>query len=621
MSANVQDILQSHFHDNIKFGFMLIILMLAALAVSIFTFVILTIRAARREMYLCAALIKQMEATQQAEKKSMKKSNAVARANHDIRASLAGITILNSVLDQSKIEEGKKQLEEEEFDMEELLEHLVNIYYPKAAMKNVDVLLDPCDGSITRFSRVKGDRNEIRSILTNLLDNANDVADSAELQGLNKVLQDPNCVEFVFEVDDTGKGIPKEKQKSVFENYVQVNKKDGQTGTGLGLGIIQSFGTYIFYYTLHTIANSEFRVDVRLMGGEISIIDKEIGEKGSCFQFNIFLIACEPQVQEHEAISVNYSREEDLESQLGGYISSDSYYHSTPSSNNSITSHQKPERSNVILFMKEEERSRVLYRFMMNIGLKVHVVKRCEQLLPTLKKVKGKLINFLSKEILLSALDGTDDDQITYFQIRGRGLNPKSSIIRFILIIIDTRVGSFREIEDDSTMAEFRKDSPKHVSLRVVWLDKQGVDEHKLPSTDVVMTKPLHGSRLYHVLGLVPEFGGAILPTITQEIEDDSTSRIKNQSTTPIQDVSIDVNGSSSKKLPLPGKKILVVEDNGVQLKICKGKVSQLGATIYTCGNGAEALAHVCKGLKDQSQIADCILMDCEIRCDSYTFF
>ncbi|KAJ8558245.1 hypothetical protein K7X08_005011 [Anisodus acutangulus] len=640
--------------------------MLAALAVSIVTFVILPIRAARREMYLCAALIKQMEATQQAERKSMKKSNAVARANHDIRASLAGISglidmccahaspeselennlndmesctndllaILNSVLDQSKIEEGKKQLEEEEFDMEELLEHLVNIYYPKAAMKNVDVLLDPCDGSITRFSRVKGDRKEIRSILTNLLDNAvkftseghislrvwarkagsdqsynlapntnssigclscfllqNDVADSAELQGLNKVLQDPNCVEFVFEVDDTGKGIPKEKQKSVFENYVQVNKKDGQTGTGLGLGIIQSL--------------------VRLMGGEISIIDKEIGEKGSCFQFNIFLIACEPQVQEHEAISVNYSREEDLESQLGGYISSDSYYHSTPSSNNSITSHQKPERSNVILFMKEEERSRVLYRFMMNIGLKVHVVNRYEQFLPTLKKVKGKLINFQSKEIPLSALDGTDDDQITYFQIRGRGLNPKSSIIRFILIIIDTRVGSFREIS--RAMAEFRKDSPKHVSLRVVWLDKQGVDEHKLPSTDVVMTKPLHGSRLYHVLGLVPEFGGAILPTITQEIEDDSTSRIKNQSTTPIQDVSIDVKGSSSKKLPLTGKKILVVEDNRVQLKICKGKVSQLGATIYTCGNGAEALAHVCKGLKDQSQLVDYILMDCEM--------
>ncbi|XP_059298094.1 histidine kinase CKI1-like [Lycium ferocissimum] len=661
MSANVQDDLQIHFHNNIKFGFMLIILMLAALAVSLFTFVGLTIRAARREMYLCATLIKQMEATQQAEKKSMNKSNAFAVANHDIRASLAGISglidmcrnhaspeseletnlddmqsctndlldILNSILDQSKIEEGKKQLEEEEFDMEELLEHVVNIYYPKAAMKNVDVLLDPCDASITRFSRVKGDRKEMRSILTNLLDNAvkftseghislrvwarkagsdqssnlapntissigcmscfllqNDVADSEKLQVLNKVLQDPNCVEFVFEVDDTGKGIPKEKQNSVFENYVQVNETDGQTGTGLGLGIIQSL--------------------VRLMGGEISIIDKEIREKGTCFRFNIFLIACEPQDQEQQEISVKYSREEDLECQLGGYISSDSYYHSTPSSNNSITSHQKPERSNVILFIKEEERSRVLHRFMMNIGLKVHIVNRHEQFW----KLKRKLINFQSKEIPLSALDGTDDDHITYFHKRGRGLNPKGSLVRFILIIIDTSVGQFREIS--RAMDDFQKGFPKNVSLRVVWLVKPGVDKDKLPSTDVVMAKPLHGSRLYRVLGLVPEFGGAISPTITQEVEDERNSRIKNQ-TTPIQDVAIDVSGSSSKKLPLTGKRILVVEDDRVQLKVCNAKVSKLGATIYTCGNGKEALAHVCKGLRDQSQIIDYILMDCEM--------
>jgi signal transduction histidine kinase len=53
---------------------------------------------------------------------------------------------------------------------------------------------------------------------------------------------DPNLVEFYFEVVDTGIGIPKEKRMSVFENYVQVN--NGQGGTGLGLGIVQSFVSY-----------------------------------------------------------------------------------------------------------------------------------------------------------------------------------------------------------------------------------------------------------------------------------------------------------------------------------------------------------------------------------------
>ncbi|KAJ8539815.1 hypothetical protein K7X08_014067 [Anisodus acutangulus] len=56
--------------------------------------------------------------------------------------------------------------------MEELLENVVSIYYLNGAMKNVEVLLDSCDGSIARFSRVKGDRGELRRILSNLLHNA-----------------------------------------------------------------------------------------------------------------------------------------------------------------------------------------------------------------------------------------------------------------------------------------------------------------------------------------------------------------------------------------------------------------------------------------------------------------
>lgn len=61
------------------------------MVVSISSFVFVVLRAAKREMHLCAALIKQMEATQQAERKSMNKSQAFASASHDIRASLAGL--------------------------------------------------------------------------------------------------------------------------------------------------------------------------------------------------------------------------------------------------------------------------------------------------------------------------------------------------------------------------------------------------------------------------------------------------------------------------------------------------------------------------------------------------
>jgi signal transduction histidine kinase len=74
--------------------------------------------------------------------------------------------------------------------------------------------------------------------------------EGAEQNARRSLLQnDPNAIEFYFEVVDTGVGIPKEKRESVFENYVQV--KEGHGGTGLGLGIVQSivsgFRPYIIY--------------------------------------------------------------------------------------------------------------------------------------------------------------------------------------------------------------------------------------------------------------------------------------------------------------------------------------------------------------------------------------
>jgi len=84
--------LASSVNRSTKISLILFIIMIAAIFISIVSFILLVVRSARREMHLCSTLIKQMEATQQAERKSMNKSLAFATASHDIRAALAGIT-------------------------------------------------------------------------------------------------------------------------------------------------------------------------------------------------------------------------------------------------------------------------------------------------------------------------------------------------------------------------------------------------------------------------------------------------------------------------------------------------------------------------------------------------
>jgi len=192
--------------------------------------------------------------------------------------------LVNSILDFSKIEAGKMQLEETELDLSQLLEEMADLHHLVAMKKGVEVVLDPCDGSIMKFSHVKGDALKLKQILGNLLSNAvkftsqghisirawakkssleNSIIASnknsflnqllskfsyrnkraySDLEGISTIKQDPNCMEFEFEVEDTGPGIPKEKRESIFENFVQVKENSaGQVGTGLGLGIVQSY--------------------------------------------------------------------------------------------------------------------------------------------------------------------------------------------------------------------------------------------------------------------------------------------------------------------------------------------------------------------------------------------
>lgn len=80
--------------------------------------------------------------------------------------------LVNSILDFSKIEAGKMQLEDKEFNLAQLLEDIADLHHPVAMKKGVELILDPYDGSILKFSQVRGDRGKLKQILSNLLSNA-----------------------------------------------------------------------------------------------------------------------------------------------------------------------------------------------------------------------------------------------------------------------------------------------------------------------------------------------------------------------------------------------------------------------------------------------------------------
>ncbi|KAJ4904510.1 Histidine kinase CKI1 [Raphanus sativus] len=612
-------------------------------------FVYFMVNAAGREMHMRATLINQMEATQQAERKSMNKSEAFARASHDIRGSLAGITglidichdseevrhgseletslklvngctkdlldLLNSVLDTSKIESGKMQLKEEEFNLAKLVEDVIDFFHPVAMKKGVDVVLDMHDGSVFKCSNVRGDGGKLKQILNNLVSNAvkftveghilirawaqrtssNVVLASDNEGGLSKFSKciknkdqsstsrrdNGNMMEFVFEVDDTGKGIPMEMRKSVFENYVQVRETDqGQQGTGLGLGIVQSL--------------------VRLMGGEIRIIDKAMGEKGTCFQFNVLLsVASESQLsrQDMELEEGNY-KPWAIKTSLGGSMS---IRNMSPRLHNWLSSSPKQERSRVVLLLKDGERRKVTEKYIKSLGIKVTVVEKWEHLNHALERLLGfsrqgsmgraecGSLSSSSRELPLIGMDGIDSRSQTPKRTR-HGFSPA------FLLVIDAETGDFLELHD--IVEQFRRGLHHGQSCKVVWLN--GPSGSESLEGNIICSKPLHGSCLNRVLKMLPEFGGT-------EPKEDKQGAFK-----PSEDEF------------LSGKRVMVVDDNRITSSVATRKLKKMGVSeVKQCYSGKEAVNLVSKWLTQReleeegsTQMFlpfDYIFMDCQM--------
>ncbi|QOY88416.1 response regulator [Paludibaculum fermentans] len=177
--------------------------------------------------------------------------------------------VVNDILDFSKIEAGKLDLDEVEFNLQELVEEVVELLSSPAHAKSIEVsyFVSP---KLPHF--VYGDCARIRQILTNLLGNAIKFTDHGEVAV--RVVPAAGAAEPApvrFEIRDTGIGIDPAVQSKLFESFTQA---DGSTtrrfgGTGLGLAISKRL--------------------TELMGGSIGFSSKP--GKGSIFRFDLPLPA------------------------------------------------------------------------------------------------------------------------------------------------------------------------------------------------------------------------------------------------------------------------------------------------------------------------------------------
>lgn len=263
------------------------------------------------------------EARQRAEDADQAKTRFLANISHDIRTPLNSIiglselldqdenpkhirqynrtiqieskkllNLINEILDMSKIEAGKFQPHMTSFDLRELLETVSEAFHQQAVEKGLifNVHIDP-----DLPNTIVSDRVSLTRIIENLLSNALKFTNIGSIRLFaEETIGQGGAQRIRFRVDDSGIGIPKEKQDQVFQSFEQLDKSLNRKFPGTGLGM--------------SIANQL----AQLLGNAPIMLESEPG-KGSSFSFSI------PLVRGNKAIQVDVDERPRTELQLSGH--------------------------------------------------------------------------------------------------------------------------------------------------------------------------------------------------------------------------------------------------------------------------------------------------------------
>jgi signal transduction histidine kinase/ActR/RegA family two-component response regulator len=249
-----------------------------------------------------------LHAKEKAEESNRLKTNFLANMSHELRTPLSGILgfsellsatcnepanhemvsmisqsgdrllkTLNLILDLSRVEANNQEIELKTIDLNEHILQAVRLFQPVAFQKNLELSFEPADS--IRF--IKSDPNMIEHITYELVNNAIKYSNTGRILITAKLKSD---FYVLIQVQDSGIGIPIDKQDIIFDAFRQVSEGWNRTfdGPGLGLTICKKYAN--------------------LLGGDISV--ESSPEKGSIFTVTLPYVAITPS-SESEAIDKN----------------------------------------------------------------------------------------------------------------------------------------------------------------------------------------------------------------------------------------------------------------------------------------------------------------------------